>query len=61
MTLAGQVFIVTVAVVALMQPAAGPEAFATGGSLDLPLCENINNTVRLLLTFENKHTLEKFL
>jgi hypothetical protein len=40
---------------------AGPEAFMTDGALDLPLCENINDTVRILLTFENKHTLEKFL
>jgi len=60
MTLAVQVFIITVAVVALMQSVVGPEAFMTGGSLDHPLCENIN-TVRLLLTFENKHTLERFL
>jgi len=61
MTLAIQVFIVMVAVVALMQLATGPEAFATDGSLDLPLCENINDTVRLLFKFENMHTLEKFL
>jgi hypothetical protein len=41
MTLVGQLFIVTVAGVAPMQPVAGPEAFATGGDLDLPLFENI--------------------
>jgi hypothetical protein len=47
MTLVGQVFTVTVAVVALMQPTAGPEDFATDRAFDLPLCENINNIVRL--------------
>jgi hypothetical protein len=46
MTLVGQVFIVTVVVVALMQLAASPEAFTTDEALDLPLCENINDTVR---------------
>jgi hypothetical protein len=47
MTLVGQVFTVMVVVVALMQPVVGPEAFVTDGALDLPLCENINDTVRL--------------
>jgi hypothetical protein len=47
MTLVGQVFTVTVVVVALKKPATGPEAFATVRALDLPLCENINDTVRL--------------
>jgi hypothetical protein len=47
MTLVGQVFIVTVAVVALMQLEAGLEAFTIDRALDLPLCENINDTVRL--------------
>jgi hypothetical protein len=42
MTLVGQVFIVTVAEVALKQPKVDPEAFTTGGALDLPLCEKIN-------------------
>jgi hypothetical protein len=42
MTLVGQVFIVTVAEVALIQLVAGPESFVTDGALDLPLCENIN-------------------
>jgi hypothetical protein len=40
---------------------AGLEAFATGGALDLPLCEKINDTVRIFLTLKTKHTLEKFL
>jgi hypothetical protein len=47
MTLPSQVFAVKVALVALMQPTAGLEAFATNGALDLPLCENINETIRL--------------
>jgi hypothetical protein len=47
MTLVGQVFTITVVVVALMQPMVGPEAFATDKALYLPLCENINDTVRL--------------
>jgi hypothetical protein len=46
MTLVGQVFIVAVVVVALMQSAVGLEAFKTNGALDLPLFENINNTLR---------------
>jgi hypothetical protein len=46
MTLAGQVFALAVAVVAPLQPAVGPKAFATGGALDLPLCEKINDTLR---------------
>jgi hypothetical protein len=41
MTLVGQLFTVMVVVVALMQPAVGPEAFATNEALDLPLCVNI--------------------
>jgi hypothetical protein len=41
MTLVGQVFAIMVVVVALMQPAPSPEAFATDGALDLPLCEKI--------------------
>ena len=61
MTIVGQVFVVTMVVLALMQPIAGPQAFTTDEALDLPLCEKINDTVRLLLTFENKHTLENFL
>jgi hypothetical protein len=47
MTLVGKFFIVTMAVMALMQPMAGPEAIVTDEDLDLPLCENINNTIRL--------------
>jgi len=61
MTIVGQVFIVMMVVVALMQPTSGPQAFATDEALDLQLCEKINDTVRLLLTFEKNHTLEKFL
>jgi hypothetical protein len=56
MTLVGQVFTVTVAVVAPMKPVTGPEAFATDRAPDLPLCENINDTVRILLTLKtNTH------
>jgi hypothetical protein len=52
MTLASQVFAVTVVVVPLMQPTTGPEAFTTSGALDIPLCENISNMVRLLLSLK---------
>jgi hypothetical protein len=41
MTLVGQVFTITVAMMALMQTTIGLEAFATYGSLDIPLCEKI--------------------
>jgi hypothetical protein len=34
----------------------GLEAFATGGALDLPLCENINETVRLFNVEDPEHT-----
>jgi hypothetical protein len=47
MTLVGQFFVVTVVMVALMQPTTGPESFMTDVSLDIPLFENINDTVRL--------------
>jgi hypothetical protein len=47
MTLVGQVFTISVVVVDLMQPMAGPEAFATIRARDILLCENINETVRL--------------
>jgi hypothetical protein len=47
MTLVGQVLTLTVVVVALMQSMAGLEAFVTGGALDLPLCENNNEIVRI--------------
>jgi hypothetical protein len=60
-TLAGQVFTIKVAVVAPIQPTIGPKAFMTDKALDLPLCENINDTIRILLMFKNKHSLEKFL
>jgi hypothetical protein len=46
MTLAGQVFALAVATVAPLQPTIGPKAFMTSGVLDLPLCENINDTLR---------------
>jgi hypothetical protein len=38
-----------VAVVALMKLVTSPEAFATDEAPDLPPCENIRDTVRLLL------------
>jgi hypothetical protein len=56
MTLAGQVFTFAVAGVAPIQPTTGPEAFATDGALDLPLCEKINDTLGILLTLKtNTH------
>jgi hypothetical protein len=47
MNLVGQVFIVMVVVVALMQSKTTLETFATDEYLDLPRCENINNIVSL--------------
>jgi hypothetical protein len=35
-----------VAGVAPVSPAAGPEAFVTGGALNPPLCERIHDTLR---------------
>jgi hypothetical protein len=56
MTLAGQVFAVTVVVVVPMKPRTDLEAFATGGAPDLPFCERINDTVRILITLKtNTH------
>jgi hypothetical protein len=56
MTLVGQVFTFAVAGVAPIQPVTGPEAFTTDGALDLPLCENINDTLGILLTLKtNTH------
>jgi hypothetical protein len=52
MTLASQVFAVTVAMVDLMKPTTGPEAFTTDRTPDLPPCEMINDTVRILLTLK---------
>jgi hypothetical protein len=42
MTLVGQVFTVTVAEVAPMEPMTGLEAFATDEFVDIPPCEMIN-------------------
>ena len=56
MTLAGQVLALEVAVVAPLQPAVGPKAFATNRALDIPLCEKINETLGILLTLKtNTH------
>jgi hypothetical protein len=46
MILVGKVFNVTMAVVDIMQLMEGLKAFTTGGDIDLPLCENINDTIR---------------
>jgi hypothetical protein len=42
----GLTFASEVAGVALVSPAAGPEAFVTGGALNPPLCERIHDTLR---------------
>jgi hypothetical protein len=47
MTFVGQVFTLAVVVVAPLQPAVDPKYFATGGALDLPLWEKINDTLGL--------------
>jgi hypothetical protein len=60
MNLVDQVFTIMVVVVALMQPKTSPEAFVTDRAVDLPLCENINDTISLQLSFKTKHILENF-
>jgi hypothetical protein len=52
MTLVGQVFTFTVVGMAPIQPTIGPKSFVIGGALDLPLCENINETLGILLTLK---------
>jgi hypothetical protein len=42
----GLTFASEVAGVAPVSPAAGPEAFVTGGALNPPLCERIHDTLR---------------
>jgi len=57
MTLVSQVFVVTVVVVDLMQPATGPKAFTIDKDLDLPLSEKINRHGKDQLPFKNQaHT-----
>jgi hypothetical protein len=46
------IFAVTVVTMAPMKLTIGPKAFATDGASDLPPCEKINNTIRLLLTLK---------